>query len=336
MSAETQTLQTRCLVVSKTDGIVSRKIDARNMDPVSDDLVRIKVEYSSINYKDALCANAHPGIARKLPIVPGIDAAGCVISDPSGQFSEGDDVMVFHAEFGTKEDGGLSQIIDVPRSWVYPIPQGLNARDCMIIGTAGFTAAQCVDELIKHSVNPDSGEIVVTGSTGGVGIFAIKLLSKLGYKVTAVTGKQDRISWLERNGASQVVGRSNVNDETDRPLLGGRWAGAVDTVGGNILATILRSTKPQGCVTACGLVAGVDFGISVYPFILRGVTLQGVDTAGISREYRTELWRRLAGEWAFEQLDELVTEVTLDGVEEQIQTILEGKIVGRVIVKLQS
>ena len=127
-----------------------------------------------------------------------------------------------------------------------------------------------------------------------------------------------------------------MNDETDRPLLGGRWAGAVDTVGGNILATILRSTKPQGCVTACGLVAGVDFGISVYPFILRGVTLQGVDTAGISREYRTELWRRLAGEWAFEQLDELVNEVTLDGVEEQIQTILEGKIVGRVIVKLQS
>ncbi len=334
MSQETKHDQTNCLVVSKTDDVVTRKIETRPLSADVGDTIRISVEYSSLNYKDALCASGHPGIARKLPIVPGIDAAGTIVSDPTGQYQVGDAVMVFHASFGTESDGGYSEFIDVPQHWVYPIPAGLTPRNCMVIGTAGFTAAQCIDELMKHNVVPDSGDIVVTGATGGVGICAVKLLAKLGYRVVAVTGKQDRAAWLRELGAAEVLSREDVNDTTGKPLLPGRWAGAVDTVGGNTLATILRSTKPQGCVTACGLVGGVDFDISVFPFILRGVTLQGVDTAGISREYRAGIWDKLASNWAFAGLDDLAIEVGLNDLEEKIEAILAGQIAGRVIVKV--
>jgi putative YhdH/YhfP family quinone oxidoreductase len=330
---ESNITRTRCLLVEQVaPNEIRRNVVTIPMPELDDGAVRIAVKYSSLNYKDALCATGHPGVARKLPIIPGIDAAGIVINSPGGHFKPGQEVLVFHSAFGTEANGGYSQLIDVPAEWVYPLPPGLTLKTAMILGTAGLTAAQSVEQLIKHGVTPDTGQIIVSGATGGVGICAIKLLSKLGYDVVGSTAKTERSDWLSRQGAKQVITRAELDDTSNRPLLTGRWAGAVDTVGGNTLATIIRSTKPQGCVTACGLVGGVDIPVSVYPFILRGVTLQGIDTAGISKPYRTKLWNRLGKEWLLDDLDTIAIEVELESLEEQIQAILSGQIVGRVVV----
>ena len=334
MSNEIGATTTKCVYVEKNvnnDKIV-RALTERNLGSVPEGNVRVRVQFSSLNYKDALCATGHPGVAKSLPIVPGIDAAGTIVECPSGILNVGENVMIFHARFGTESDGGWSQYVDVPEEWVYPIPNGLDIRGSMIFGTAGFTAAQCVDELIKHNVKPNAGEIIVTGATGGVGVCAVMLLAKLGYQVVASTGKADKADWLKTLGAKEVIQRSDIDDTSNRPLLKGRWAGAVDTVGGNTLATVLRTALPFACVTACGLVGGVDFSISVYPFILRGVTLQGIDTANISREYRAEIWNRLANEWSLEQLASLEISTEMENVDEKIEQILAGQIAGRVVV----
>ena len=296
--------------------------------------VEIAVEYSSMNYKDALAATGHPGVARNFPLVPGIDAAGTVVASRSDRFSVGQSVIVSHAKFGTKCNGGWAERICVPADWVYPCPDSLTTREAMTIGTAGFTAAQCVDELIRHGVQPDDGEIVVTGATGGVGIFAVKLLAKLGYSVVASTGKPDQAELLTRCGAARIESREALNDTTDAPLLKAQWAGAVDTVGGNTLSTVLRATKPQGTVTACGLVGGFGLKMTVYPFILRGVNLQGIDSANISYEYRAGLWAKIGGAWRPDDLDQVGHEFGLGEMQDAVKQILDGRIAGRVLVKV--
>lgn len=321
----------RCLMVTNQARAEQTTREFRRLEQGS---VRIRVQYSSLNYKDALCASGHPGVARSLPIIPGIDAAGIVVESHAAAFQAGDQVLVFHARFGTEVNGAWCELIDVPADWVYMIPESLSARQAMILGTAGFTAAHSVDQLQQHQVTPDKGEVVVTGATGGVGVCAVKLLSQLGYNVVAVTGKQDKTEWLRSLGASLILGREAVNDASDRPLLKGRWAGAIDTVGGDILATILRSTQPSGCVTACGLTAGIELNLTVYPFILRGVTLQGIDSAGVTRDYRQSLWQRLANDFSIDGLEDIATEVDLAGLQPKIDQILGGQIAGRVIVKI--
>ncbi len=328
--------QRRCLLVEKNEstGSISRRVTTLPLDGLPNADVQIQVRYSSLNYKDALCATGHPGVATSLPTVPGINAAGVVLSSRDANFQVGDEVLVAHAEFGTSAFGGFSQVVKVPGSWVYALPSGLTARDAMIHGTAGFTAAQSIDQLERHGVSPDAGEIVVTGATGGVGIIAVKLLSQLGYQVVAATGKKDRVDWLKRAGADEVISRDDIDNHSNSPLLKGRWAGAVDTVGGNTLATILRTTRPHGCVTACGLVGGTKVQTTVYPFILRGITLAGIDSAGISREYRAGIWEKLAGPWAVDRLDDVALEVDLHGLDRAIDRILAGQIAGRIVVRL--
>lgn len=329
------TMKYRCLVAEKDpSGNTVATIAERTLGTASENQVTIRVAYSSLNYKDALAATGHPGVARKLPLVPGIDAAGTVTASNSDRFQVGDEVLVFAPPFGTELDGGFSEYVIVPDSWVYKLPAGLNLLEAMSIGTGGFTAAQSIDELLRHRITPSHGDIVVTGATGGVGIYAVKLLARLGYKVVASSGKPHLVEWLKQHGAAEVISRGDLDDRTQRPLLSARWGGAVDTVGGNTLATILRGTKPYGCVTACGLVGGADLNMTVYPFILRGVTLQGVDTAGISREYRADIWQRLATSWRLPDLDKLSYIVPLDGLTEEIARILRGEIAGRVVVKL--
>ncbi len=306
-------------------------------EPDAEPMVRIRIKFSSLNYKDALATQGHPGVAKQIPLIPGIDAAGTVESTTGQKFQAGDEVIVFHARFGTEHNGAYSDIAWVPESWVYLLPQGLSLRESMIIGTAGFTAAQCVDELTKHGIKPTDGPIVVSGATGGVGIFAVKILSTLGYQVVASTGKPERKDWLLHHGAADVISRDALNDSSDRPLLKSEWAGAVDAVGGNTLATILRATQSFGCVTACGLVGGTDLNLTVYPFILRGVTLQGIDTANIDYSRRQSLWKKLAGPWrpgSAEDLDSLAVETDLDGLTEQASSMLNGGVAGRVIVRL--
>lgn len=323
-----------CLVVRKDDEKVGCSLETRAAEDLGDGDVTIRITDSSLNYKDALAYTGHPGVAKSLPLIPGIDAAGTVIDSSCDQFSTGDPVMIFHAKFGTELDGGYSQLTKVPADWVYRIPEPLNQEFAMGIGTAGFTAAQCVDQLVRHDITPGAGPIVVSGATGGVGIFAVKLLAKLGYEVIASTGKSERTDWLKSHGAAEVISRKELNDQSGRPLLKGKYAGAVDTVGSNTLSTIIRETRIGGCVTACGLAGGFDLPISVYPFILRGVTLQGVDTANIAPSYRREIWERLAGDWQLDGLDQLFERVAMAGLQQKVDQILSGRVTGRTIVKI--
>jgi putative YhdH/YhfP family quinone oxidoreductase len=325
----------RCYLVEKGPGDVVRAgITRRPMEELPPGDVLIRVAYSSLNYKDALAATGRPGVARSFPHVPGIDAAGEVVESSSGACKPGDSVLVTGYELGAGRWGGWSEFVRVPADWVVPLPAGLSLEDAMRLGTAGFTAALSIDSLQRHDVTPSSGEVLVTGATGGVGCLAVAILAKLGYRVVASTGKEDRHDWLKRLGAARVVSRQDVDVRGGNPLLKGIWAGAVDTVGGNTLATVLRSMQVGGCVAACGLVGGASLETTVFPFILRGVTLCGVDTAWFRRERRIALWNRLAADWKIDRLADISTTVGLADVDEPVRRILAGEIVGRTVVRI--
>ena len=326
---------TRCFLVEKTPaGAIQRSVVERPLQNLPGGHVLIRVKYSSLNYKDALAAEGHPGVVRKLPHVPGIDAAGVVSQSNDSRFKAGDSVLVTGYELGAGQWGGWSEYISVPADWVVPLPASLSLKETMSLGTAGFTAAQCVHAIVLNGVTPDSGEIVVTGSTGGVGCIAVKLLAKLGYTVVAVTGKPDLEKRLKDWGAGRVIGRSEAASDSPKPLLSARWAGAVDTVGGNTLTTILRETHNYGVVAACGLVGGVDLPLTVHPFILRGITLAGIGSAALPYDRRLEIWQKLAGDWKLDGLESLTTTIGLSQLEDFIKTILRGEIVGRTVVEL--
>ena len=324
----------KCLVVSQENDGYVRRVVRRSVDTLPEGDVLIRVHYSSLNYKDALSATGHPGVTRHYPHTPGIDAAGVVEESSDGRFTPGDDVIVTSYDLGANTPGGYGQYIRVPAGWVVPLPHGLTLRESMVYGTAGFTAAMSLHRLERHGVAPGSGEILITGATGGVGSLTVAILSRVGYTVVAATGKPDRERFLLDLGADAVVPRNEVDDENGRPLLAERWAGVVDTVGGDILATALKSTRSRGLVTCCGLVASADLNISVYPFILRGVSLQGIDSAECPMPERKYLWEKIAGPWKIDATDDLVTEHTLDTLEPEFQRILQGKLTGRVVVEL--
>jgi len=329
--------QFNCYLVSKGEhDQVSAGMARRDLADLPDGDVLIRVAFSSLNYKDGLAATGRPGVARKFPHVPGIDAAGEVAESRVPQFQAGQKVLVTGYDLGAGRWGGWAEYIRVPAVWVIPLPEGLSLIDSMRLGTAGFTAALSVDALQRHEIVPESGEIVVTGATGGVGCLAVRILAKLGYTVVAVTGKQSRHEWLRELGAQRVIGRQEVDVHGGNPLLKAVWAGAVDTVGGNTLATLLRSVHIGGCVTACGLVGGVDLHTTVFPFILRGVTLAGIDTGWTRREKRLEIWKHLATDWRPEGLAELSQTVELKDVDAPVRKILAGEIVGRTVVRIVS
>jgi putative YhdH/YhfP family quinone oxidoreductase len=322
-----------CYLVRRgDDGKIAARVEAITHDQLPDGDVLIRVVYSSLNYKDALACQGHPGVVRTFPHVPGIDCAGVVVESASSSFRPGDEVLVTGYELGAGHWGGFATYVRVPADWIVKLPADLPARDAMIYGTAGFTAAQCVTAIVERGIGPDRGPVVVTGATGGVGSLALAILAKLGYEVEAVTGKRDQEDFLRQLGAKKILARNDVTDKSDRPLLASRWAAAVDTVGGQPLATILRSTEHRGCVAACGLVAGAELQLTVYPFILRGVTLAGVDSAKCPRPQRMEMWQKLAGPWRVERLDDLAHEITLDELPDRVQKILSGQLVGRTIV----
>lgn len=321
-----------CYLVEKNQEGVHGAISQQPLDHLPEGEVLIRVAFSSLNYKDALSATGNPGVTRNFPHVPGIDAAGQVVESSSSDFSAGDEVLVTSYDLGVSHWGGWAEYVRVPAKWVVALPEGLSPRQSMIYGTAGLTAAMCVQALQKHDVQPDSGEVVVTGASGGVGSLAVMLLAQLGYQVTAVTGKTTLHDRLLKWGAKSVIERSAVDDTSGKPLLKTRWAGAVDTVGGNTLATLLRSTNNGGCVAACGLVGGVELPITVFPFILRGVTLAGIDSAYYPKKLRSEIWQKLARSWKLDELEEIATEIDLSQIDQHVQKILQGEIVGRVIV----
>ena len=320
-------------VVRKDDqGQVYSGIEQLDLDQLPDGDVLVRVRYSSLNYKDALAASGHPGVVRTFPHVPGVDAAGTVVEDVTGSFSPGSEVIVTGYDLGGAHWGGYAEYIRVPVGWLVPLPAGLSLEESMILGTAGFTAAQSVQALIHHAVGPQSGPVVVTGASGGVGCLSVAILARLGYEVVAVTGKPDAHDFLRQLGAAHVIGRDEVTDDGRKPLLAERWAGGVDTVGGAVLTNLLRSTQHRGCVTACGLVAGTDLPLTVYPFILRGVTLAGIDSAQCPMASRREIWIKLAGEWKPDDLASLATRIDLSQLDEKIADILAAAIRGRVVV----
>ncbi len=296
--------------------------------------VLVGISHSSINYKDALAAVAHPGVARKLPLIPGIDAAGEVVYSKSTRWSVGDRVLISDEAFGTSVDGGWRQFAWVPETWLLPLPAGLSSWQACALGTAGITAAWSVKALMEHGCFGRPLPLLVTGASGGVGSFAIEILSRLGQRVTAVTGKLSQESRLLDIGAQQVLLRDDFIDTTTRSLLSTRWAGGVDTVGSSSLATLIRSTSDGGCVTACGLASGTDLNLTVYPFILRGVILYGIDCTRYSVEDKTEMWRKLSAEWLPKQVLAQTATVSLNEIPETVFALLENRHSGRCVVQL--
>lgn len=300
--------------------------------PQGDVLIRVK--YSSLNYKDALSAMGNKGVTRKYPHTPGIDAAGVVESSNVPEFAQGDEVIVTGYDLGMNTFGGLAQYIRVPADWVIKRPQGLSLRESMILGTAGLTAALCVEKLVRAGVRPSDGEVLVTGATGGVGTIAIKLLSQLGYSVVAATGKvEQQADFLKQLGASQVINRAELLEGADKPLLRPRWAGAVDTVGGEMMFNVIKALSYGASMACCGLTAGTDFKGNVFPFILRGANLLGVDSVELPIVVKASMWDKLSLQWKMD-LESLVQEISLNEVAEAIKIMLAGQQHGRILVRV--
>ncbi len=324
----------KAMVVSETaEKTFVREIRERALSDLPAGELIIEVKYSSLNYKDALSATGNKGVTRKYPHTPGIDAAGVIADSTTKMFSVGDQVTVTGFDLGMSTSGGFGQYISVPALWAVNLPKGLSLKESMGYGTAGLTAALCIIRLMASGLSKDSGEVLVTGATGGVGSVAVAILAKLGFNVVAATGKAGEHDFLTTLGAKSIISREEANDTSGRPLQKGRWAGVVDTVGGNILATALKTAKYGGLVTACGNAMSADLSVSVFPFILRGVSLLGVDSVEIPMRARQMAWQKLAGEWKID-LDPLITEVSLAELEPKIEQILKGGIRGRVVVDL--
>jgi acrylyl-CoA reductase (NADPH) len=320
-------------ITEEPAGTFHHQVIQRNTDELPHNGVLIKVAYSSLNYKDALSASGNKGVTRRYPHTPGIDAAGIVIESVSPEFKPGDQVIVTGYDLGMNTMGGFGEYINVPAEWVVPLPSGLSLIESMILGTAGFTAALSMHHLLRCGQKPTDGPILVTGATGGVGSLSVAIASKLGFEVTASTGKVDETTYLINIGAKTVIDRSKVDDQSGRMLLRPQWAGAIDTVGGNTLATVLKTLKPHGNVACCGNVASPLLNTSVFPFILNGVNILGVNSATTPMPLRRNLWEKLAGEWK-PDLQCIKKEVVgLNELPKYIENILIGRITGRVILE---
>ena len=324
----------KAMVVSETaEKTFSREVRERALGDLPAGELIIEVKYSSLNYKDALSATGNKGVTRKYPHTPGIDAAGVVADSTTKLFTVGDQVTVTGFDLGMNTSGGFAQYISVPALWATKLPQGLSLKDSMSHGTAGLTAALCIIRLMASGLTKESGEVLVTGASGGVGSVAVAILAKLGFNVVAATGKASEHDFLSGLGAKAIISREEANDTSGRPLQKPRWAGVVDTVGGNILATALKTTKYGGLVAACGNAMSAELNVNVFPFILRGVSLLGVDSVEIPMRARQMAWNKLAGEWSID-VGSLVTEVSLEELNPKIDEILKGGIRGRVLINL--
>lgn len=322
------------LVEQPEKKVFTRTIVTRSIDDLPEGELLVRVHYSSLNFKDALSAVGNPGVTRNFPHTPGIDAAGEVVECRDGSFAPGDKVIVTSYDLGMETDGGFGQMIRVPSKWAVKLPAGLSLKESMMLGTAGLTAAMSVQEIVASGVTPEAGPILVTGATGGVGSLAVTMLGKAGYSVTAATGKLDETDYLKGLGATEVIERAAVTEGAERPMMKTKWAGVVDCVGGETLAAALKSAQYGGVVTCCGLVGSPDLAVNVFPFILRGVRLIGIDSVEYAMPLRLKVWEKLATEWKLDNLGTMVDEITLDGLEEKIQAMLTGGLKRRALVRL--
>lgn len=325
--------QFKALLISKGDNGQSAEWTQMSENELMDGDVTVRVTHSALNYKDGLAITGKAPVIRRWPMIPGIDLAGVVEKSDNPEYSEGDEVLVNGWGMGETHYGGYAERARVPSSFLVPVPRPFSCRDVMAIGTAGYTAMLCVRALEEHHVTPDKGPILVTGASGGVGSVAIALLAKLGYEVTASTGRVEEADYLKELGAADIIDREELGGPA-KPLARERWAGAVDAVGGTTLANILSQTKYGGCVAACGLAQGPDLPASVMPFILRGVALQGCDSVMAPRERRVDAWKRLASDLDMARLEALTQSHPLSDVIGLAPQIIAGKIRGRVVFEV--
>jgi acrylyl-CoA reductase (NADPH) len=324
----------KALVVRKDGSKFNRTIEQKKISELPKGEVLICVHFSSINYKDILSSSGDFTVTRHFPHTPGIDAAGVIEFSSDRRFKTGDNVIVISFDLGANTPGGFGQYIRVPAEWVMHVPYDLSLRESMIYGTAGFTAGLAVNILQEQNITPKKGPIVITGASGGVGSVAVAILSKLGYSVYAITGNKSANPFLCKLGAYEVKDREFLNDESGRKLLKEMWAGAIDTVGGNYLENILKSTKLRGAVVSVGLVSSSNLSTTVFPFILRGISLHGSGASETLMSKRKKIWSLLAKEWKSDFHENIATETNLNELDNKIDKIIEGKEIGRVIVDM--
>ncbi len=309
-------------------------LESISLDDLSPGEVVVKAEWSSVNYKDALAGTGEGKILRRFPLVGGIDVAGRVVASTDPRYREGDAVLCTGSGLSETRDGGYSEFVRLPAEWTIPLPAGLSTREAMVLGTAGFTAGLALLRMEMNGQRPDMGPVVVTGATGGVGMLALDILTRAGYEAHAITGKFDQLDALTAVGARQVVSRHELH-LGGRPLETSRWAGAIDNVGGEMLAGLTRVIHPYGNIASCGLAGGHGLATTVMPFIIRGVSLLGIASAGTARGQREQVWERLSGPWKPAHLDRICTrETTLDGLHEVFPGMLAGGSFGRTVVRL--
>ncbi len=317
--------------VEENEGSYSASISKLELKKPQEGFVQIKVSHSSLNYKDALSASGNKGVTRNYPFVPGIDAVGKITDGNSSEFSDGEDVIVTGYDMGMNTPGGFGEFINVPAGWVVKKPANLSNLDAMSIGTAGLTAAASVLKIYESSKNSDF-PVLVSGATGGVGSIAVMLISMLGKEVSAITGKSSSTNFLKSIGASNIIMRDNYLETDTKPLERASFSSAIDTVGGKILSKMLPQIAPHGVVACCGNVAGIEVNTTVFPFILRGLTLAGIDSAESPIEFKTSIWNKFADEWKLD-LSSLIKIVTKENLQQEIDLILKGGQQGRVVLE---
>jgi putative YhdH/YhfP family quinone oxidoreductase len=323
----------KALVIEEQDGKFIRNIKTTSIDNLQAGEVVVKVNYSSLNFKDALSSSGNKGVTKNYPHTPGIDAAGVVESSQSDKFKTGDKVVITGYDFGMNTNGGFGQYVRVPAEWPIVLQDGLSLKQSMMLGTAGLTAGMSILKLTQQ-VQPADGKIVVSGATGGVGSLSIAILAKLGYDVIAISGKKHEEDFLKKLGAKEIISREEFQIKETRPMLKTRFAGAIDTVGGTILDNIIKSTQALGVITCCGNAASPTLDLTVFPFILRGISLIGIDSQNCPKNIRTTIWNKLATEWKLDNLESICVEKGLSEIWESIDQMLAGKLKGRVLVNL--
>jgi putative YhdH/YhfP family quinone oxidoreductase len=324
-------MQYSAYYVEEKDGSFSSSISQLELQKPAEGFVQIKVSYSSLNYKDALSASGNKGVTRNYPFVPGIDAAGIITDGNSSQFEDGDEVIVTGYDMGMNTPGGFGEYINVPANWVVKKPINLTAIEAMSIGTAGLTAAASVLKIQKSS-GESNLPVLVSGATGGVGSIGVMLMSKLGFEVSALTGKSSSTNFLQSIGANNIILRDEYLEAPSKPMEKPLFSSAIDTVGGNILSRMLPQISPHGVVACCGNVAGIEVNTTVFPFILRGIMLAGIDSAESPIEFKTKIWNKFANEWRLD-LSSVIKVVTKENLQQEIDLILKGGQQGRVVLK---
>ncbi|MDC0079891.1 YhdH/YhfP family quinone oxidoreductase [Pseudomonadota bacterium] len=324
-------MQYSAYFVEEKDGVFSASISKLELEKPADGFVQINVSHSSLNYKDALSASGNKGVTRNYPFVPGIDAAGIITDANSSSFKEGDEVIVTGYDLGMNTPGGFGEYINVPAGWVVKKPSTLTSLEAMSIGTAGLTAAASALKIYESSQESDL-PVLVSGATGGVGSIGVMLMSKLGKEVSALTGKSTSTDFLKSIGASNIIMRDEYLEAPAKAMERPLFSSAIDTVGGNVLSKMLTQISPHGVVACCGNVAGIEVNTTVFPFILRGITLSGIDSAESSLAFKTSIWNKFADEWNLD-LSSMIKTVTKENLQQEIDLILQGGQQGRVVLK---